>query len=45
MHGAVGMTEECEAQLFYRHAVVESVRWGSPSRLRLLAVPELAAAV
>jgi alkylation response protein AidB-like acyl-CoA dehydrogenase len=45
VHGALGMTEENEAQLLYRHAVVEAVRWGSPSRLRSLAVPELASMI
>jgi alkylation response protein AidB-like acyl-CoA dehydrogenase len=34
IHGAVGMTDDCDAQLFYRRAAVDSVFLGSPSRHR-----------
>jgi hypothetical protein len=34
VHGASGMLSENDAQLFFRKAAVESVRLGTPSRLR-----------
>ncbi|GAB3986253.1 acyl-CoA dehydrogenase family protein [Actinoallomurus acanthiterrae] len=34
IHGAVGMTDDCDAQLFYRRAAVDSVLLGSPARHR-----------
>ncbi len=34
IHGAVGMTDDCDAQLFYRRAAVDAVFMGSPSRHR-----------
>ncbi|MFF4532633.1 acyl-CoA dehydrogenase family protein [Streptomyces sp. NPDC001407] len=34
VHGAYGMTEDSDAQLFYRRAAVESLRLGSPAELR-----------
>lgn len=44
LHGAVGMTEEHDAQLFYRRAAVDSLLWGRPTELRRLAAPLLARA-
>ncbi|MGP3983801.1 acyl-CoA dehydrogenase family protein [Streptomyces sp. KR80] len=43
IHGARGMTEACDAQLFYRRAAVESVALGSPARLRAEVLPLLLA--
>jgi alkylation response protein AidB-like acyl-CoA dehydrogenase len=34
IHGAYGMTENSDAQLFYRRAAVESLWLGSPAELR-----------
>jgi hypothetical protein len=34
LHGAYGMTENADAQLFYRHAAVEAIRLGTPTALR-----------
>ncbi|MFE6096617.1 acyl-CoA dehydrogenase family protein [Streptomyces massasporeus] len=42
LHGAVGMTEEHDAQLFYRRAAVDALLWGRPTELRRLAAPLLA---
>jgi alkylation response protein AidB-like acyl-CoA dehydrogenase len=42
IHGAVGMTDDCDAQLFYRRAAVDAVFMGSPSRHRREAAPFLA---
>ncbi|MFI1186036.1 acyl-CoA dehydrogenase family protein [Streptomyces californicus] len=42
LHGAVGMTEEHDAQLFYRRAAVDSLLFGRPTELRRLAAPILA---
>ena len=42
IHGAVGMTDDCDAQLFYRRAAVDAVFMGSPSRHRREAAPYLA---
>ncbi|MFD5739553.1 acyl-CoA dehydrogenase family protein [Streptomyces massasporeus] len=44
LHGAVGMTEEHDAQLFYRRAAVDALLWGRPTELRRLAAPLLARA-
>ncbi|MET9480656.1 acyl-CoA dehydrogenase family protein [Streptomyces sp. NPDC006638] len=44
LHGAVGMTEEHDAQLFYRRAAVDSLLLGRPTELRRLAAPILARA-
>ncbi|MFF9120662.1 acyl-CoA dehydrogenase family protein [Streptomyces massasporeus] len=44
LHGAVGMTEEHDAQLFYRRAAVDSLLLGRPTELRRLAAPILAGA-
>lgn len=41
VHGAYGMTEDSDAQLFYRRAAVESLRLGSPAELRGEVVPLL----
>lgn len=43
VHGAVGLTQENDAQLFYRRAAVESVWLGTPTELRVQAMPLLAA--
>ena len=43
IHGAAGITQEHDAQLFYRRAAVESVWLGTPTELRAQAVPLLAA--
>lgn len=43
VHGAVGMTQDSDMQLFYRRAAVESVWLGTPTELRMEAVPLLAA--
>jgi alkylation response protein AidB-like acyl-CoA dehydrogenase len=40
LHGAYGLTEECDAQLFYRRATVDRLLLGGPDRL----VAELATA-
>jgi len=42
IHGAVGMTDDCDAQLFYRRAAVDAVFMGSPARHRREAAPFLA---
>jgi alkylation response protein AidB-like acyl-CoA dehydrogenase len=42
IHGAVGMTDDCDAQLFYRRAAVDAVFLGSPSQHRREAAPFLA---
>jgi Acyl-CoA dehydrogenase, C-terminal domain len=42
VHGATGMTNSCDAQLFYRRAVVESMSLGTPAQLRTEAIPLLA---
>jgi alkylation response protein AidB-like acyl-CoA dehydrogenase len=34
LHGAYGMTERADAQLFYRHAALEAIRLGTPTALR-----------
>ncbi|MEU3490498.1 acyl-CoA dehydrogenase [Streptomyces massasporeus] len=44
LHGAVGMTEEHDAQLFYRRAAVDSLLLGRPTELRRRAAPLLARA-
>ncbi|HXM55424.1 MAG TPA: acyl-CoA dehydrogenase family protein [Candidatus Dormibacteraeota bacterium] len=41
VHGAVGITEESDAQLFYRRAVVDAVWLGTPGQLRDEALPLL----
>ncbi|MGA5132600.1 acyl-CoA dehydrogenase family protein [Streptomyces olivoreticuli] len=41
VHGAYGMTEDSDAQLFYRRAAVESLRLGSPAELRSEVAPLL----
>lgn len=41
VHGAYGMTEDSDAQLFYRRAAVESIWLGSPAELRGEVVPLL----
>lgn len=43
IHGAYGMTEACDAQLFYRRAVIDAVWLGSPTELRREAAPLLRA--
>ena len=42
LHGAVGMTEEHDAQLFYRRAAVDALLWGRPTELRRRAAGLLA---
>lgn len=44
LHGAVGMTEENDAQLFYRRAAVDALLWGRPTELRRRAAALLAQA-
>ncbi|MEV5708320.1 acyl-CoA dehydrogenase family protein [Actinoallomurus sp. NPDC052274] len=34
IHGAVGMTDDCDAQLFYRRAAIDAAFLGSPARHR-----------
>ncbi|WP_316520092.1 acyl-CoA dehydrogenase family protein [Kitasatospora brasiliensis] len=41
LHGARGMTQACDAQLFYRRAAVEAVTLGTPVRLRAEVLPLL----
>jgi alkylation response protein AidB-like acyl-CoA dehydrogenase len=41
LHGAVSILDRSEVQRLYRHAVVESVRLGTPARLRAAAGPAL----
>jgi len=41
IHGAVGMTEGCDAQIFYRVAAVDAVWLGRPTELRRRAAPLL----
>ncbi|MFL6138087.1 MAG: acyl-CoA dehydrogenase family protein [Frankiaceae bacterium] len=43
--GAAGLTEECDAQLFFRRGALERAWLGSPAQLRARAVPLLAARV
>lgn len=43
LHGAVSILERSEVQRLYRHAVVETVRLGSPAQLRAAARPALRA--
>ncbi|GIM97043.1 acyl-CoA dehydrogenase family protein [Paractinoplanes toevensis] len=45
LHGAVGMTEEHDAQLFYRRAAVDALLWGRPTELRRAAAALLTEAV
>jgi alkylation response protein AidB-like acyl-CoA dehydrogenase len=42
LHGALGMTEEHDAQLFYRRAAVDALLWGRPTELRRRAATLLA---
>lgn len=44
LHGARGLTEDCDAQLFYRRAALDSLALGTPARLRAEALPLLRAA-
>jgi alkylation response protein AidB-like acyl-CoA dehydrogenase len=44
LHGAVGMTEEHDAQLVYRRAAVDALLWGRPTELRRRAAALLAEA-
>ncbi len=37
LHGAYGMTEECDAQLYFRRAAADAVLWGSPMLLHATA--------
>jgi len=39
VHGAIGMTSDNDAQLFYRRAAVEALWLGSPTELRAEALP------
>ncbi|WP_432994346.1 acyl-CoA dehydrogenase family protein [Dactylosporangium sp. CA-233914] len=41
VHGAAGMADDSDAQLFYRRAAVESLRLGSPTQLRTEVAPLL----
>ncbi|MEU9107574.1 acyl-CoA dehydrogenase family protein [Streptomyces xanthophaeus] len=41
VHGAYGMTEDSDAQLFYRRAAVESLWLGAPAELRAEVAPLL----
>jgi alkylation response protein AidB-like acyl-CoA dehydrogenase len=34
LHGAYGMTERCDAQVFYRRAAIDAQWWGKPADLR-----------
>ncbi|RFU83413.1 acyl-CoA dehydrogenase [Streptomyces triticagri] len=34
LHGAHGMTEDADIQLFFRRAAVEALLWGTPAQLR-----------
>jgi alkylation response protein AidB-like acyl-CoA dehydrogenase len=34
MHGAYGLTEQAEAQRYYRRSAVDTLLYGSPSQLR-----------
>jgi alkylation response protein AidB-like acyl-CoA dehydrogenase len=34
LHGAYGMTERCDASLFYRRAAVDTLLLGTPAQLR-----------
>jgi alkylation response protein AidB-like acyl-CoA dehydrogenase len=43
VHGAHGMTDSCDAQLYYRRAVTESLTLGSPAALRAEVLPLLLA--
>lgn len=42
LHGAVGMTEDHDAQLFYRRIAVDALLWGRPTELRRRAAGLLA---
>jgi alkylation response protein AidB-like acyl-CoA dehydrogenase len=44
LHGAYGMTEACDAQVFYRRAAVDACWLGTPTELRTEAAAGLAAA-
>jgi alkylation response protein AidB-like acyl-CoA dehydrogenase len=44
LHGAYGMTESCDAQVFYRRAAVEACWLGTPTDLRSEAAAHLTAA-
>ncbi len=37
LHGAYGMTEECDAQLYFRRAAADAVLWGAPMLLHATA--------
>jgi alkylation response protein AidB-like acyl-CoA dehydrogenase len=39
VHGASGLREESDAQLYYRRAAIEALWWGSPTQLRTEAAP------
>jgi alkylation response protein AidB-like acyl-CoA dehydrogenase len=41
LHGAYGMTERCDAQLYYRRAAQDSVCLGTPTQLRLAVASHL----
>lgn len=43
LHGAFGLTEACEAQLFYRRAAVDTTLLGTPTELGRVAAARLAA--
>lgn len=43
VHGAVGMTDDSDAQLCYCRAVIEALWWGTPTQLRAEAAPLLRA--
>lgn len=41
LHGAHGMTEDADIQLFFRRAALDAVLWGSPAQLRAAAAAAL----
>ncbi|MQY12860.1 hypothetical protein SRB5_29990 [Streptomyces sp. RB5] len=43
VHGSYGLTEDCDAQLYYRRALYEARALGSPARLRAEVLPLLRA--